>query len=494
MDFASRAEFAAHLTEHQHTNLWTCTQCGHAEEKKYLVRDHINSKHVTGDNGNRNVDIIQKPILRDLSSQSCPFCGEAPGAAKFVGHLCHHLEEISLSAIPRDAGIDEDDERGSSSGSSLPRGRIEEIFPRFDELFDEIDMASKATRWFPRDEDSPSTPFPLATASQKFEHELGEQSKNRMEDVDFQFEKEDPSQAQALKDVLSEPQVLESTQHMSSYWTVPEQSDFPALLRHFGTDWQGIANHMTTKSHIMVKNYYVRRVDSGKQRDWEQIAKEADRKRERGETTAPLPSPTVRPKRRFNTTTLDASNFQQGQDPSSLLSLSRGSSPKAIVPGPPQEEQAPISHGNSIVARDYGPTMDGVVSQEPASIGRRSLRPRRNHRPSRYSDSGLGSSVGSTSGKRAGETAFTSPIVAGSAITRSAAAHFSTIDSPPELSTRASNRIHEHILKPLLAKRSLKDFHPIVKDCPRRIHGKEIVCLRDLEKTLIFMAPVSKLR
>ncbi|CZR52914.1 uncharacterized protein PAC_02791 [Phialocephala subalpina] len=136
MDFASRAEFAAHLTEHQHTKLWTCTQCGHAEEKKYLIRDHINSKHVTGDNGNRNVDIIQKPILRDLSNQSCPFCGEVPGAVKFVGHLCHHLEEISLSAIPRDAGADEDHKGESSSGASLSGGRIEEMVTRFDEVVD----------------------------------------------------------------------------------------------------------------------------------------------------------------------------------------------------------------------------------------------------------------------------------------------------------------------------------------------------------------------
>jgi len=145
----------------------------------------------------------------------------------------------------------------------------------------------------------------------------------------------------------------------------------------------------------------------------------------------------------------------------------------------------------------YGPIMDGVMAQEPTSIGRHSLRRRRNRHPSRYSDSGLGSSIGSATGKRAGETSPTSvtedhrakSLVAASAITRSAAAHSSTIESLPRLSARASNRIHEHILKPLLAKQSLKDFHPIVKDCPRRIHEKEIVCLRDLEKTLIFMAP-----
>ena len=121
---------------------------------------------------------------------------------------------------------------------------------------------------------------------------------------------------------------------------------------------------------------------------------------------------------------------------------------------------------------------------------RRVLRPRQNRRPARYADSGLGSSLGSD--KVSGESAIASCSAAtASAITRSAATHTSTMESLPRLSARASNRITEHILRPLLAKSSLKDFQSIVKDCPRRIHGKEIVCLRDLEKTLIFMAPVS---
>ncbi|PVH84253.1 hypothetical protein DL98DRAFT_84872 [Cadophora sp. DSE1049] len=166
------------------------------------------------------------------------------------------------------------------------------------------------------------------------------------------------------------------------------------------------------------------------------------------------------------------------------------------------DEANPVPQGfldhtvGSPTTKSYGPRMAGVMDQEPAA-SRRSLRPRHNRRPSRYSDSGLGSSIGSMSGKKAADTQPTSvsddhcakSIVTASAITRSAAAHSSTIESLPRLSARASNRIHEHILKPLLAKSSLKDFHPIVKDCPRRIHGKEIVCLRDLEKTLIFMAP-----
>lgn len=38
----------------------------------------------------------------------------------------------------------------------------------------------------------------------------------------------------------------------SSYWSVPEQSDFYNLLRYFGTNWQAIAATMKTKTHIMV--------------------------------------------------------------------------------------------------------------------------------------------------------------------------------------------------------------------------------------------------
>lgn len=38
----------------------------------------------------------------------------------------------------------------------------------------------------------------------------------------------------------------------SSYWSVAEINNFPELLRSFGTDWQAIAEHMTTKTAIMV--------------------------------------------------------------------------------------------------------------------------------------------------------------------------------------------------------------------------------------------------
>ncbi len=60
------------------------------------------------------------------------------------------------------------------------------------------------------------------------------------------------------------------------------------------------------------------------------------------------------------------------------------------------------------------------------------------------------------------------------------------------LSDHANEQIRKHIVVPILRQAALKDFHPLISDVPHRIDRREITCLRDLEKTLIFLAPVSK--
>ena len=107
MNFETRTDFANHLREHQQATLWACTHCGHADESRQLVENHLASVHTGLSSGNA---IVEKPILRDLSKQRCPFCNETPGAIQFVGHLCHHLEEISLAAVPQEVEIDHEDE------------------------------------------------------------------------------------------------------------------------------------------------------------------------------------------------------------------------------------------------------------------------------------------------------------------------------------------------------------------------------------------------
>jgi uncharacterized C2H2 Zn-finger protein len=165
-----------------------------------------------------------------------------------------------------------------------------------------------------------------------------------------------------------------------------------------------------------------------------------------------------------------------------LAATDDASSPSARPAFPDEADPVPrgvLTHTVG-AAQSYGPIMDAAVEKE-AKAGRAGLRPRVDRRPARFTDSALGSSIESASGARKSAGAA-------SAITRSAA---SSMKGTPGLSQRATNRIREHVLRPLLANDTLKDFHPIVRDCPRRIHEKEIVCLRDLEKTLVFMAPVS---
>lgn len=77
-----------------------------------------------------------------------------------------------------------------------------------------------------------------------------------------------------------------------------------------------------------------------------------------------------------------------------------------------------------------------------------------------------------------------------SSVTRSCSA-LGVSEEKHTLGEYACKQIHETIIKPILAEECLKDFHPLIKDVPRRIGDKSICNLRDLEKTLIFLAPVS---
>ena len=63
-----------------------------------------------------------------------------------------------------------------------------------------------------------------------------------------------PQAALASFDISQGPggERTRTSQQASSYWSVSEGNDFPALLRSFGTDWHLIAAHMQTKTAVMV--------------------------------------------------------------------------------------------------------------------------------------------------------------------------------------------------------------------------------------------------
>ena len=76
-------------------------------------------------------------------------------------------------------------------------------------------------------------------------------------------------------------------------------------------------------------------------------------------------------------------------------------------------------------------------------------------------------------------------------IVNSSFSDISTASEERGLSKYASEQIHKHIIVPILREEALKEFHSLIKSVPERIGSKEIKNLRDLEKTLIFLAPVS---
>jgi hypothetical protein len=124
---------------------------------------------------------------------------------------------------------------------------------------------------------------------------------------------------------------------------------------------------------------------------------------------------------------------------------------------------------------------------------------------SRSSDSGIGSSIASESGKCAttSEAFLQIPYLSCASPANSSSdtrdptptsESMSAISAATEergLSEYAKEQIHRYIIQPILREPSLKEFHQLVKDVPHRIGNKEIKNLRDLEKTLIFCAPVS---
>lgn len=129
-----------------------------------------------------------------------------------------------------------------------------------------------------------------------------------------------------------------------------------------------------------------------------------------------------------------------------------------------------------------------AIVPDPMDIDQKALVTDHQH----ASDSGLGSSVASSieQNSRRSIRSAQSISTSHSTVTRSA----STIGAgyaraEQLLSKEAERHIRTHIIKPILEEDTLKDFHPLVEDIPRRIGARFISNLRDIEKTLFFLAP-----
>ncbi|KAI8961082.1 hypothetical protein F5Y11DRAFT_357961 [Daldinia sp. FL1419] len=181
----------------------------------------------------------------------------------------------------------------------------------------------------------------------------------------------------------------------SSYWSVPEANDFPQLLRSFGSDWAAIATHMRTKTPVMVKNFYTRKKDSN---DWQDIVKEADAKKQRGEKRPAPPAPSSGAKKRYETSNsrpLVAADVVMEDSPSAKVehpqppqpTTGRFNVPIAAQPqptllqasfAPPQPPMAQMSQthgatppGSQPLAQPVTQTMSPRPMRAPFSFGER---------------------------------------------------------------------------------------------------------------------------
>lgn len=161
-----------------------------------------------------------------------------------------------------------------------------------------------------------------------------------------------------------------------------------------------------------------------------------------------------------------------------------------------------VALGNVLSEPEVLPVPGFMVNNATAEEPPRTQSRSRHH--SHTSDSGIGSSIAdsseavpSTKGSaRTGEYLPAAPHNHAKIVQVTPGAQsFSSIsdasDDERGLSKYAAEQIHKHIVKPILREESLKEFHDLIKTVPERIGDKEIKNLRDLEKTLIFLAPVS---
>ncbi|KAK2857299.1 hypothetical protein FQN49_004843 [Arthroderma sp. PD_2] len=113
------------------------------------------------------------------------------------------------------------------------------------------------------------------------------------------------------------------------------------------------------------------------------------------------------------------------------------------------------------------------------------------------SDSGVGSSIDEDKGPQQRITRSRKIVTdcridslkQGSAGTIQASSRDSVIPSGAALSSGGKRQIQRHILIPLLKEQRMKSFQSLVRTVPQRIQSNEITCLRDLEKTLLYLAP-----
>ncbi|KAF7507805.1 hypothetical protein GJ744_010106 [Endocarpon pusillum] len=125
--YPSRKLWAEHdFTEHRCHNFCQCHDCWETFTIEREFTQHLVQQHQYG---SLNHTQLLSTLLaakesnpEPIASQRCPLCQEEGWGSQrcFVTHVGRHLEEIALSALPRDVGSDsEAGSRGSQSAEDI---------------------------------------------------------------------------------------------------------------------------------------------------------------------------------------------------------------------------------------------------------------------------------------------------------------------------------------------------------------------------------------
>ncbi|KAJ5520408.1 Zinc finger C2H2 [Penicillium fimorum] len=166
---------------------------------------------------------------------------------------------------------------------------------------------------------------------------------------------------------------------------------------------------------------------------------------------------------------------------------------------PTEDQSLQVAGGESLLESGLVRSNSKSMSNSPCSSNEegRSIpipldekKPHQQH--SHESDSGLGTSVSSEEGLADSQNKVNDGIHDNQSAITSSISAFDTGSSPKrQLGPAACKQIERFVLVPILKEARLKPFHPLVRSVPQRIINKQIVCLRDLEKTLLWLAPNS---
>lgn len=259
-------EFNAHFTLMR----WRCFTCGIALNTPELFVEHLAQVHgsvLTGQCVTAATSEARETILTPgFENNKCPLCLQDGWQTKkgYSTHLGRHLEEISLACLPRN----EEDSSGDDLVTDISHAASDVNGP-----------TSTSGESYDVDADPTAvTPAPQGNLSIAIEPKT-ELGAHRMAQATLPHEKEagekdaPPHTLQSkgcrgrakegmnvfgsteTKPAMATPEASGTGygSRIMSYWSVPEQRDFPRLLAHFGRDFEGISNFMKSKTPVMVR-------------------------------------------------------------------------------------------------------------------------------------------------------------------------------------------------------------------------------------------------